>query len=150
MISKNARLGRLEALLGFHLRRSSGVFRRDFEQAVEGLDLRQVSLAILSVISANPGIKQGAIGALLDIKRSNMVNQIAELVDRGLVIRAGDPNDRRAIVLALTAKGTTLLETALARIEAHEDRLLRGFTDAERGLLVQMLERIAANGAGGN
>ncbi|WP_066552275.1 MarR family winged helix-turn-helix transcriptional regulator [Croceicoccus bisphenolivorans] len=146
MTRKKHQLGPLDALTGFHMRRAYGVFRRDFDRAVEGLGVRQVSLGVLSVISANPGIKQGAVGTILDIQRANMVSLIGELAEAGLVNRGEDPTDRRAIALSLTQAGQDLLDASLDRIDTHEAKLLTGFTAQERQQLTTMLDRVAANG----
>lgn len=147
MRKRKHQLGSLETLSGFHMRRAYGVFRRDFDRAVDGMGIRQVSLGVLSVIAANPGIQQGAVGNLLDIQRANMVSLVGELVEAGLVHRGDDPHDRRAIALSLTPKGEALLNVALTRIDSHEAKLLNGFTQQERKQLADLLNRIVANGA---
>ena len=137
-------LGMLERLVGYHLRRASAVFGSDFAGAMAGEGLRQVPFAILSVIGANPGIRQGAAGRLLGIQRANMVALIGELVAAGLIERQAAAGDRRAFALALTPAGAALLERATARLLAHEAELLSDFTHGERVLLIELVRRIEA------
>lgn len=142
MAEEQAKIGALAPLVGYHLRRASGVFSVDFAVAMEGSGLRQVPFAVLSVVAANPGINQGSVGRILSIKRANMVALINELIDRGLIDRSVDPGDRRAFVLTLTAAGDAALADALVRIDAHEARLLSEFTADERATLLDLLSRI--------
>jgi DNA-binding MarR family transcriptional regulator len=134
----------LDGLVGYHLRRASSVFGSDFSRAVGGEGLRQVPFAILSVIAASPGIRQGAAGEALGIKRANMVVLINELVEAGYVDRSPAEDDRRAIALDLTSKGRATLTTATTRLIAHEDEILADFTAAERETLIRLIRRVEA------
>lgn len=138
-------LGPLEDLVGYHFRRTSSMIRKDFDSAVDGLGIRQVSFAVLSVISANPGIRQGEVGTLLDIQRANMVTMIGDLSEAGLVERGRDSGDRRAVTLSLTKQGEDMLAQCIARIREHEDNMLKGLTKAEIGKLISVLAKIRRN-----
>jgi len=109
---------------------------------MEGTGMRQVLVGILSVVSGSPGINQGAVGRVLGIKRANMVSLINELVDAGLLVREVDPGDRRAFSLNINDAGRAMLADCLARIEAHEKRMLAGFSEAEKAMLLDLLGRI--------
>lgn len=137
-------LGVLDELVGYHMRRASAVIGSDFARAIAGTGMRQVLFAILSVITANPGINQGAVGRALGIQRANMVSLVNELVDAGLVLRETAADDRRAFSLNLTPAGEEKVRHTLVRIRAHEDRLLSGLSAAERIQLVDLLARIEA------
>jgi DNA-binding MarR family transcriptional regulator len=142
----HSRIGVLEELVGYHLRRSSGAFGADFHVAMEGTGLRQVLFGILSVVSSSPGTNQGTVGRLLGIKRANMVSLINELTDLGLLDRVADPQDRRALSLTITKAGAERLEEGLKRIRNHEKRMLADFTEGEKRILLELLRRIEARG----
>lgn len=143
-VSQTRTLGRL---VGYRLRRASAVFATDFASALDGTGIRQIPLGIMAVVSDNPGINQGTVGRLLGIKRANMVPLINELIESGLILRETDPADRRAFTLALSPAGSAMLADCIHQIDAHEDRLLAGFTKVERALLLDLLERIEKLGA---
>lgn len=145
MSENSYNLGPLQDLVGYHFRRTSSLIRKDFEQATDGLGIRQVSFGVLSVISANPGIRQGEVGAMLDIQRANMVAMISELSEDGLVARGRDPRDKRAVTLTLTEKGQAQLAKAIERIAAHEASMMRSLSQRERDQLLDMLQRISHN-----
>jgi len=137
-------LGALDQLVGYHIRRASSVFGNDFGRAMADEGLRQVPFAILSVIAANPGIRQGAAGEALGIKRANMVALINELVEAGHVDRRAADDDRRAFALYLTSDGQATLDRCVGLLLAHEERLLGDFTAAERETLIGLIRRIEA------
>ncbi|NIJ07588.1 DNA-binding MarR family transcriptional regulator [Sphingomonas vulcanisoli] len=137
-------LGPLDSLLGYHLRRAGSVVGGAFSRAVSGTTLRQVPFAILSVIAANPGIKQGTAGQILGIQRANMVALINELVEAGYIDRQAAQDDRRAFALACTTKGQVALDHFTGEILRHEADLLADFSPADRKKLMQLLRRIEA------
>ena len=140
------RLGPLEDLIGYHLRRAYGVVGSDFTRAMAGTGMRQVLFGILSIIAANPGINQGNVGRALGIQRANMVSLVNELVDGELVVRQVSPEDRRAFTFTLTDKGRSMLDDALARIRAHEEQVMSDLSVDERTTLLALLARIEARG----
>jgi len=137
-------LGRLDDLVGYHLRRASAVFGSDFARAVAGEGLRQVPFAILSVIAATPGIRQGAAGQALGIQRANMVALINELTDAGYVERRPVEDDRRAFALVLTTAGRAIVDRCTDRLLESENQLLAEFTPDERDMLISLIRRIEA------
>ena len=137
-------IGCLDGLVGYHLRRAFAVVGNDFARALAETGIRQVLFGILSIVGANPGINQGAVGRALGIQRANMVSLINELVDRGLIDRVTAEDDRRAFALTLTPAGETMTAGCLARIRAHEDAMLSDLSVAERATLIDLLGRIEA------
>lgn len=138
------RLGVLDELIGYHMRRASAVLGTDFARAVGELGMRQVLFGILSVVEANPGINQGNVGRALGIQRANMVSLVNELVERGLVAREVAAEDRRAFALTLTDEGRAMFARCLELLRAHEASLLGDLSAAERRTLASLLGRIEA------
>jgi DNA-binding MarR family transcriptional regulator len=137
-------IGNLDGLVGYHLRRASAVIGNDYARVLDGTGIRQVLFAILSVVNANPGINQGAVGRALGIQRANMVSLINELVGRHLIDRETVPENRRAFSLTLSDSGSAMFTDCVTRINAHEDRLLSDLTARERETLIDLLSRIEA------
>jgi DNA-binding MarR family transcriptional regulator len=135
-------LGTLTGLVGYHLRRAFTLFGGDFGRALDGTGMRQVLFGILSVIEANPGISQGMVGRSLGIQRANMVGPVNELIERGWIERAVDPDDRRFFSLMLSPSGREAFHAARMIVRDHEDRLLDQLTVAERQTLLDLLARV--------
>lgn len=140
-------IGILSELVGYHLRRAGNLASSDFDKAIGELGIRQSLFGILSIIRRNPGINQGMVGQCLGIQRANMVALINELVDRELVTRQTSSWDRRALALDLTDAGVVTYEECVARIRAHEQRLLAALRPGERRELIRLLEKVAASTA---
>jgi DNA-binding MarR family transcriptional regulator len=115
--------GRLDALLGFHLRMASGAVARDFVATMDELGLTQKQCAVLELIAANPHISQIDMAAALGTDRATMMALVDRLDARGLLTRRPSPRDRRRQELGLSEGGLVLLREARRRIGAHE----RGF-----------------------
>jgi DNA-binding MarR family transcriptional regulator len=62
-----------------------------------------------------------------------------------LVTRRPDPDDRRRMRIALTAEGRKAANAVPQLLDAAARQALKGFTQAERKQLVDLLERVASN-----
>jgi len=71
--------------------------------------------------------------------RGNMTRICDELVDKGLMQRVTNPDDRRRVDLSLTDKGAALLNTVVPALRDHIKELFAPFSEAEKNDLVQLL-----------
>lgn len=136
------RRGRLDGLLGFHLRMAHVAVYRDFAAAMENLGFTQKQLAVLELVAANPGTSQIDLAAALETDRATMLGLVERLEERGLLVRQPSETDRRRQELRLTPLGETRLAEARAAVDAHEARLLGRFSKAEGGTLTALLKRL--------
>ena len=127
--------------MGYNLRRAHGVQKQRFETVFGPLAIRPVTLSALGIIYENPGITQADLGKKLKIKRANMVPVMAELQQRGLIVRRPSDNDRRAHVVALTPSGQKMTVKLLDMHRRLEDDLARELGLRERDQLLQLLKR---------
>src|SRR4051794_33163526 len=88
-------LGRLDGLLGFHLRMASAVVARDFADELADLGLTQKQCAVLELIAANPQVSQIDMTATLGMDRATMMALVDRLDERGLLVRTPSLRDRR-------------------------------------------------------
>lgn len=146
-LSAGLDLGRLDGLLGFHLRMASAVLARDFAAAVGELDLTQKQCAVLELVAANPYVSQIDLAQALGTDRATMMALVDRLDRRGLILRRKSRRDARRQELSLTAAGKRLVEDARARIAAHEARFRKGLGEGRAGELIALLREIVANGS---
>jgi DNA-binding MarR family transcriptional regulator len=97
---------------------------------------------VLVVIDANPGLKQTTLARAIRLDRSTVVSVIDKLEARKLVARRQADGDRRSNTLWLTRDGKTLLDKLTGLVRAHEERLVAGFSQADRARLALLLQRI--------
>ncbi|WP_442910109.1 MarR family winged helix-turn-helix transcriptional regulator [Kocuria sp. cx-116] len=76
------------------------------------------------------------------VDRSTMTAQVGKLEKLGLVQRAPDPQDRRAIVVSVTDAGRRLHEESRAAACAAFDTMLGDWTDQQRQQLSESLAHL--------
>jgi DNA-binding MarR family transcriptional regulator len=81
------------------------------------------------------------VGALI-LSSGAVTNRIDRVEAAGLVERLPDPDDRRGILVALTAKGRTVVGEAVRSHLANEERLLRALSRPDRAQLTRLLRKL--------
>ncbi len=78
------------------------------------------------------------------VTSGTMTNRVDRLAGKGLVMRLPDPDDRRGILVELTAEGRARVDAALEELLASERLLLAGLSAAERATLAGLLRALVA------
>ena len=86
---------------------------------------------------------QAALAEQIGVDPSTMVHILDELEKAGFIERCPDPTDRRNRRVVPTEKGRELGASIESRLRRAEDRLLRGFTQAEQSVFRELLARLA-------
>jgi len=90
-----------------------------------------------------PGLRLGDLQQTVRLSQPALSRMAARLENRGLLRRAGDPTDRRGVVLTITPAGQGLLRRAVAvHAETLQATLLDQLTPDEHDQLADMLDRI--------
>ena len=76
------------------------------------------------------------------LSSGGMTKRLDRLAEAGLVERRPDPSDRRGTLVALTAKGKSIVDEAVETHLANEERLLRSLSSAQRRALDDLLRRL--------
>jgi MarR family transcriptional regulator, lower aerobic nicotinate degradation pathway regulator len=85
---------------------------------------------------------QASLGRRTGMDRSDVVEAISELAQRGFLQRASDPADRRRNVVTITEKGAARLEQLDTLLAGVQDELLAPLSPAERAQLTGLLGRV--------
>lgn len=134
--------GMLHGLVGYHLRLAQVALFRDFNESLAEFDVTPGLFGALVVVDANPGLKQNELARAVQLDRSTVVAVVDKLEARKLVERRPSPSDRRSNALWLTPAGGALLKQMKRRVAAHEKRLVKHLSPAERDTLVGLLQKI--------
>jgi DNA-binding MarR family transcriptional regulator len=78
------------------------------------------------------------------VTSGTMTNRVDRLAARGLVERSPDPDDRRGVIVRLTAEGKTAVDGAFEALIAAESRLLADLPPRERARLAALLRTLLA------
>lgn len=80
----------------------------------------------------------------LMLSSAGITNRLDRLEKRGLVQRTRDPNDRRGVLVELTAEGRSVLEQAVQANTTAERELVAGLDAAELEALARLLKKLLA------
>jgi DNA-binding MarR family transcriptional regulator len=97
---------------------------------------------VLSALRRQGPPYQLSPGALLRatlVTSGTMTNRIDRLAQAGLVTRHPDPQDKRGVLVQLTARGREVADAALADLLDHERELLSGLNASEQDQLGSLL-----------
>ena len=78
------------------------------------------------------------------VTSGTMTNRVDRLTDKGLVVRMPDPDDRRGVLVELTAEGRRRVDAALDDLLAQERSLLDGLSIPQRATLAGLLRSVVA------
>ncbi|WP_078857167.1 MarR family winged helix-turn-helix transcriptional regulator [Streptomyces sp. NBRC 109706] len=96
---------------------------------------------LLCVLMAQPyGMSE--LGGTLGLAKSSLTGLVDRTERNGLVRRQPDPRDTRAVRVALTPRGSDLVERFYAETCRRVERLSTGLSAAERDLLAGLLGRV--------
>ena len=106
------------------------------ERQAEGLaSLSDTQLAALAVLERHAAMTPGELAEHEKVQPPSMTRVIAVLEERGLVMRAPHPTDRRQVVLTVTEAGRVLVAQARRRRDAWLAKRLKELTLEERSVL---------------
>ncbi|MCL1869262.1 MAG: MarR family transcriptional regulator [Promicromonosporaceae bacterium] len=89
-------------------------------------------------------LSPGALVTATLVTSGTMTNRIDRLEGRGLVERHRSPDDRRGVVVRLTASGLTRVDDALTDLLAREARMLESLDAHHRPDLAALLRTLSA------
>lgn len=131
--------------IGFLVGDTSRMLRRIFNERLTHLGLTQAQWRALAHLSRNEGLNQVSLADRLDVQPITVARLIDKLVAAQLVERRPDPNDRRAQRLFLTAQAAPVLEQIWDVADETYAVVLKGMSDEERDLLIDLLTRLQTN-----
>jgi len=96
----------------------------------------------IDAIGGRDNLTLNELAETLYITASTASRTVDEMVRKGLVIRQEDPADRRAVRLALTAKGQTLYTALEAHLVQRQLAILRQIDPASRHDVLTALRKL--------
>ena len=115
---------------------------RERRGAFAAHDLESWEFDVLAALRRQGAPYELSPGALLRatlVTSGTMTNRIDRLEEAGLVRRRPDPQDKRGVLVTLTAAGQSRVDAALADLLAAEQALLAGLPEASRHTLAGLL-----------
>ena len=114
-------------------------------------DQHQISVIewrIMAVLGRYPGLTAKEIGERTAMDKVAISRAVKNLVERGLLERVTDPEDRRRMHLQLSPDhGQTLLKEIIPLAQAYEEKLLAALTPKEQDSLSHLLLKLQKKAA---
>lgn len=121
------------------------MMRNRFDREVAGLNITRSQWSMIVVVARLPGATQRTIAEALEMSEASAGRLIDRLCSDGLLERQERFDDRRARAVYLTPAAEPLLAKLDQIGRDGEQRVFRGFSDAELLVLDQALDRIYRN-----
>jgi DNA-binding MarR family transcriptional regulator len=109
--------------------------------ALAGLTRTEADLMAALFRSREKLVQPSRLAADLICSTGTMTNRLDRLEREGLIRRHDDPNDRRGVLIELTAKGRKTITAAVAARDEVGAELVPGLTVAERRQLTGLLRK---------
>jgi len=136
--------GDLDEHFGYLLRRAQLAGFEAFHRATAGIDISPARYTALTIVGANPGLTQSALGAALGTARSGAMMVVNWMEKRGLMERRNRPDDGRSWGLYLTRRGETRLQELNRRVRANDAAFAARLAPRERQTLRKLLDKLSA------
>jgi DNA-binding MarR family transcriptional regulator len=101
--------------------------------------LTRPGFVILFSLSQQPGLVARDICLVTGLPKNSISRAVSELLERGLIRRKADTEDRRAKLLALTDEGRALLAKVVPLFEARQDAMGGALSPVESEMFDRLL-----------
>jgi DNA-binding MarR family transcriptional regulator len=126
----------LAELLAYSARR----LRQGSTAQLSPLGLTNAQARVLRIVaSSGCPLRMADIAARLDVVPRSVTTMVDGVEAAGLIVRATDPDDRRSVLVSLTARGHALLERLEAARRATAEEVFGCLTARERSDLARLL-----------
>jgi len=116
-----------------------------YARQLADLDVTAGEWAVVATLAKDGGaLTPSQLADLTNVAPSSMTHRLDKLVDRGLVERTPDPDNRTRILVRLTDGGWDLFSLAIRGSDVVESDVLQDLADAERAELARLLEVVIA------
>lgn len=135
---------RLDHFLPYRLSVLSNAVSREIGGIYEGdFDLSVWQWRIIAVLGETPGLTSTEVTQRTLMDKPTVSRAAASLVDRGLLRRDVDREDRRRVPLSLTPEGQAIYDQVVPQAVEREKALLSVLSEEERSKLHELLTRLS-------
>jgi DNA-binding MarR family transcriptional regulator len=134
-----------EPMLLYLVKQVELAVRSHLDDLLRPAGLTALQYTALTVLERHPDLSCAQLARNSFVTAQSMADMITTLEGRGLIERHRDRDDRRRLVVALTADGRELLDRYRERVTALEARMLAGLTKTEISGLRRGLHACHAN-----
>ena len=146
-MKRRQKLAGLTDHLGYWMRLVSNQVSHSFARKIEGKGITTAEWVLMRMIYDVEATAPSRVAEQMGMTRGAITKLADRLIDKGMLVRRDDPNDRRAQSLGLTDEGRRLVPVLARLADQNDEAFFRALTIAERrqlkGLLEKLVERHA-------
>ena len=110
------------------------------------LDLTMPQLKVVLLLFTNGPERMGTIASALGVSLATATGVVDRLVEKDMVTREGDPNDRRIVLIRLSDKGEKIITGLWQLARVNTEALLRALDQRKLQLLNEALRALLEAG----
>jgi MarR family transcriptional regulator, transcriptional regulator for hemolysin len=118
---------------------------RSFDARLRPLGFAMSQLPVLRALADGSALPQKELVRLARVEQATMAEMLARMERGGVVERQPNPDDGRGTLVSLTRQSRKRLPRAKEVLVEADEAALDGFSDAERALLRELLQRLVRN-----
>lgn len=111
------------------------------------LDLSTPQLKVVLLLLINGPCRMSLIASSLGVSLATGTGVVDRLVERGIVVREGDPEDRRVVLCRLSSKGEKILVGLMQLARNHAEMMFRSLSPEKLMAVRAGLEALLEAGA---
>lgn len=128
--------------VGYQLKRAYIKVVEQFHVNVAPFGLRPSEYSLLCIVDENVHVTAKKLSQALSIAPPNMVNLIDSLIQRQLITKAVNPDDRRSQIIQITPTGKNLLSQAQTASQHAQEIALQHLDKKDQASLIELLRKI--------
>lgn len=132
----------LESHLGYHLRIVSNAVSQTFARAVEEEGVTVAEWVLMRVLHDFDSLAPTPLAEQMGMTKGAITKLASRLVEKRLVKRQANPDDKRAQKLSLTSRGRLLVPKLAKLADENDAAFFDRLTASDRGNLNRILGRI--------
>jgi len=118
------------------------------EQSIRTLGIIQSDFRVLEALLHKGPLPVNTLGPLVQLTSGSISVAVDRLEEKELVKRQADKEDRRKVIVLLTAKGRTLIEKAFAVHAEAMEKATDGLSKPERAEVIVLLKKLGKHARG--
>ena len=132
-------------LVGFWINAASRVLVRASDARLRPFGFAMSHLPVLGALAKGGSLSQKELARLARVEQPTMAEMLTRMERDGLVQREQNPDDKRGSLTSLTRSARSRFPKATETLMEGEREAMAGFSDQERALFVELLQRVVRN-----
>jgi DNA-binding MarR family transcriptional regulator len=116
-----------------------------YDRQLADLDVSTNEWLVISELARSPGhapMTPGQLATATNVAPSSMTHRLDRMVERGLITREQDPDNRTRVLIQLSDAGYSLFVTVIRGSDLVESDVLAGLSDDQVEQLAELLEQV--------